>query len=304
MSSFGEKLRRERESKKVTLDQIAAATKISTRSLKALEDENFSILPGGIFNKSFVRSYARFLGMNEEQAITDYLAAAKDQPLSIQQIADQSAMAKASRLAAQQARESSSFTGWLRAAITLVIVVGVVFGLYKVYHHGIFKALKRPSMHRQMKQQAPPPVNASNTPAPATAPAATQSSPAQTASAHPAPAKPEPPSPAASVAKQPPSTAPVAAATTPAIPAPAEFTVSIKTSNSSWLSVMADGKRAVQRLFAANDQENVTAKNKMSIRIGDPSVTELSLNGKPLPIEGDLHHPRTIVVDANGITPE
>src|SRR5512146_645272 len=73
---FGERLRREREMRKVTLEEMAAATKIGTRSLKALEDGEFHKLPGGIFNKGFVRSYARFLGINEEQAVTDYLVAA------------------------------------------------------------------------------------------------------------------------------------------------------------------------------------------------------------------------------------
>lgn len=299
MASFGEKLRRERELRKVTLDEIAAVTKIGTRSLKALEDENFAILPGGIFNKGFVRSYARFLGMDEDQAVADYQAAAKEQPISVQQIADQSAMAKASRLAAQQARESSNSAGLIRAAVIFLIVVGASFGLYKAYRHGVFKALKRPSLHRQMKQQAqaPAPVN-TTTPA-SQAPATTAAAVPVQSTPDPAPVKPA----ATTAAAQNPAPTPAVQPPAPAA-APLEFTVSIKTSDSSWLSVMADGKRAVQRLFAANDQENVTAKSKMSIRIGDPSVTELSLNGKPLPIEGDLHHPRTIVVDANGITSE
>lgn len=303
MASFGEKLRRERELRKVTLDEIAAVTKIGTRSLKALEDENFAILPGGIFNKGFVRSYARFLGMDEDQAVADYQAAANEQPVSVQQIADQSAMAKASRLAAQQAGESSNSAGLIRAAVIFVLVLGATFGLYKAFRHGAFKALKRPSLHRQMKQQAQAPAaNPVATPAPATAPVVNSAAPTQSAASAVAPV--EPKKAPVTVAKQAPAPISSTSTTAPVTAAAVEFTVSIKTTDSSWLSVMADGKRAVQRLFAANDQENVTAKNKMSIRIGDPSVTELSLNGKPLPIEGDLHHPRTIIVDANGITSE
>ena len=75
MGSFGEKLRRERELRAVTLDEIAEATKIGSRSLKALEDEQFDILPGGIFNKGFVRAYAKYLGIDEEQAVADYMSA-------------------------------------------------------------------------------------------------------------------------------------------------------------------------------------------------------------------------------------
>ena len=62
LPSFGEKLRREREKRSITLDQISESTKIGTRMLQALEDDRFSQLPGGIFNKGFVRAYARHLG--------------------------------------------------------------------------------------------------------------------------------------------------------------------------------------------------------------------------------------------------
>ncbi len=75
MPSFGENLRREREKRKITLDQISQSTKISTRMLHALEEEKFNQLPGGIFNKGFVRAYARAVGLDEEQAVADYLEA-------------------------------------------------------------------------------------------------------------------------------------------------------------------------------------------------------------------------------------
>jgi len=76
VASFGERLKREREKRKVSLDEIALSTKIGTRMLHALEEEKFEQLPGGIFNKGFVRAYARHLGLDEEQTIADYLEAA------------------------------------------------------------------------------------------------------------------------------------------------------------------------------------------------------------------------------------
>lgn len=62
----------------ISLEEIAEATKIGTRSLRALEDEDFDKLPGGIFNKGFVRAYARYLGLDEEQAVADYQTALSD----------------------------------------------------------------------------------------------------------------------------------------------------------------------------------------------------------------------------------
>src|SRR4029077_4400520 len=53
--------------------------------LRALEDEHFDPLPGGIFNKGFVRAYARQVGLDEEETVADYLAALREklQPRSV-----------------------------------------------------------------------------------------------------------------------------------------------------------------------------------------------------------------------------
>ena len=75
MASFGERLKREREMRNVSLEEIAESTKIGKRNLLALETEEFNKLPGGIFNKGFVRAYAKYLGLDEDQAVTDFLAA-------------------------------------------------------------------------------------------------------------------------------------------------------------------------------------------------------------------------------------
>src|SRR6266567_3952513 len=40
----------------------------------SIEQEHFDQLPGGIFNKGFIRAYAKHLGLNDEEAVTDYLA--------------------------------------------------------------------------------------------------------------------------------------------------------------------------------------------------------------------------------------
>ena len=86
MQGFGEKLRSQREQRAITLEAISSTTKISIRMLRALEEENFEQLPGGVFNKGFVRAYARQVGLDEEQAITDYLAALRESQIQSQKI--------------------------------------------------------------------------------------------------------------------------------------------------------------------------------------------------------------------------
>jgi cytoskeletal protein RodZ len=69
---FGERLKRERELREVTLEEITAATRIGPRFLEALENEEWNKLPGGVFNRGFVRSVARYLGLDEEALLGEY----------------------------------------------------------------------------------------------------------------------------------------------------------------------------------------------------------------------------------------
>ncbi len=70
MARFGDYLKEAREASGVTLDQISSSTHISVRLLEALEDERFDVLPGGVFTISFVRQYARLVGLDEQEAVS------------------------------------------------------------------------------------------------------------------------------------------------------------------------------------------------------------------------------------------
>lgn len=70
--TFGDCLKREREMREVSLEEICAATRIGTRFLEAMENEEWEKLPGGIFNRGFVRSVARYLGLDEETMLAEY----------------------------------------------------------------------------------------------------------------------------------------------------------------------------------------------------------------------------------------
>jgi hypothetical protein len=70
--NFGERLKRERELREVTPNEVVVATRISLRFLEALENEDWDKLPGGIFNRGFVRAIARYLGLDEENLLAEY----------------------------------------------------------------------------------------------------------------------------------------------------------------------------------------------------------------------------------------
>src|SRR6201987_5513801 len=70
--TFGERLKRERELREVTPEEVCKSTRIAPRFLEALENEQWNRLPGGVFGRGFVRSIARYLGLSEEDLLSEY----------------------------------------------------------------------------------------------------------------------------------------------------------------------------------------------------------------------------------------
>ena len=71
--AFGQKLRREREKKHITLDQLAARTKVAASLLWSLEAGDCARWPGGIYSRGFVRAYAEGTGMDPESTVSMFV---------------------------------------------------------------------------------------------------------------------------------------------------------------------------------------------------------------------------------------
>lgn len=112
MGSFGENLRRERELRGVTLAELANATKISLRYLRAIEDDQFSVLPGGIFGRGFVRSIARHMKLDEEHWVAEFARAANQPPETL------------ARYAPPRLPRPSGRTRWSLALLLVIFAVG------------------------------------------------------------------------------------------------------------------------------------------------------------------------------------
>jgi cytoskeletal protein RodZ len=115
MPSLGEDLKRQRELREITLREISDATKISVRILEAIENNNYKILPGGIFNRNFLRAYAQFIGLDAENVVRKY-----------QQESSRIGEPEVPNLAhysRNQANQSKKKNFWIYSAV-LVLVVG------------------------------------------------------------------------------------------------------------------------------------------------------------------------------------
>lgn len=77
-ASFGEQLRLAREARGISLREISDQTRISTRYLEAIESGDLKRLPGGIFNRSFIKAYARYVGYDETEALEAYARTARE----------------------------------------------------------------------------------------------------------------------------------------------------------------------------------------------------------------------------------
>jgi cytoskeleton protein RodZ len=82
MSSLGEKLKQAREARGVSISEIAEQTRISSHYLEAIESDDYRTLPGGIFNKGFVKSYAKYVGVDEQEALQDYAKLVSEQAVN------------------------------------------------------------------------------------------------------------------------------------------------------------------------------------------------------------------------------
>src|SRR5262245_18920585 len=76
MDSIGDFFKQVRETKGLTVDEVASKTRIRTDFVKALEEGNFAKLPDQVFARGFVRSYARSLGLDEDDAIHRFIQSA------------------------------------------------------------------------------------------------------------------------------------------------------------------------------------------------------------------------------------
>jgi cytoskeletal protein RodZ len=264
MATFGENLRREREMRGVTLEEISASTKISVRFLKALEDEDLARVPGGIFTRSFVRAYAKYLGLDEEHVMAEY-------HLLVPPTGDNdiSRIAKARPMPKQEGSR-----GPLLAV--LVAAVLLVSG-YLLYLYTRASTEVRP----------PAPVVAPAPPAPAPPPATP-------AAAVPAPAAPD----------QSPSQQQVGTPAVPAPPeltpqTSETMTLQVAATERSWVAVDADGKMVLQRVLGPGEFETVQAKDTFDVTTGNALGVVLTLNGETLKPMGRRGEVKTVHLTAH-----
>ena len=333
MPSFGEQLRQARESQNITLQEIAATTKISSRALQALESEQFDQLPGGIFNKGFVRAYARYVGLDEEKMLAAYMAVAKDNAVSETDIQTVSSQIAAARKPAKEPRIGGTTLMGVLAILVALGLGGLWFREHRreVREQAAIQAAQPPAPVAAAPQTTPPapepsaPQSSANAAPPdaavaAATPATGEASQATVPAATPAGSVANPNAPGV-----PPNAAQNKAANAPSVqsanvanakpgpaneasasagqPAPVE--VSFSATQKVWISVRSDGK-AVESLTLDPDipelrSRSYKAQEKLKVVVGNAGGITAVCNGKSAGTLGADGQAKTVTFTAQGI---
>jgi len=285
MASFGESLRQERLRRQITLEQVAEVTKITPRFLQAIEDERLQDLPGGVFNRNFIRTYARYLGLDEDHYVEDY----------IQSTGDAARTSELPIVHEPVLRDPMvSGTTLLGVLIAAVVALGIWAGIHLYLEQQQSKRIEAraaehstavtpaPAVKTPARQLiAPPRVSANGvqaqTPA---APAQPQAKPAQQT---------------ATAATQPssPVSGPAVASSTPAFtpqsaPAGERALIVAATVQPAWISVFTDGHWRLETTLKAGEQKEVFFHSRVQVNSGNAGATAITIDGKPMGTLGKI----------------
>ncbi len=297
MASFGVRLKEVREQRGITLEEISSTTKIGTRMLVALEQDHFDQLPGGIFNKGFVRAYARVLGIDEDQAIADYLIASGNLHSEKEKDKKSDGVSDVSSFELQgEAERSESNLPWGTFAI-LLLLTALGFAVWGFYSRGAGKnGRKTAASARASGLVSAPATNLSPAPTPATTPAPPTPS-AETKAQSALAAKPVSANPLAATPNLGSQTTPP-----PAVPRPLVLRITLHAD--SWLSITSDGLQVLQgNSFAALTEKTVHATREIVVKAGNIGAIDFEFNGKKLPPQGAYGEVKTLTFDTTGLRP-
>jgi transcriptional regulator with XRE-family HTH domain len=372
MGVFGDKFRKAREKKNISLDDVSNVTKISSRMLQAIEQERFDQLPGGVFNKGFIRAYAKHLGLNDEEAVADYLAclrqaqidahevwqpdppapprpaaaekprgaaptrpdlkkpelnrpvlnkpAAKPQPAAPAEELPELQLPRAEDIRPRRkgfGESSAPQIPWRIVALTaIVIVLGIILWTRRSHGSNTAAASTAPA---KTSQPAPAPVLAQAL-APANQPSSAANIAPSAALAKPKP-RTAPPAPTENTATDTgePGQVPnqnsanqnerndVTVRTFPkSTPIPSEksaatLSLTIRATETSWISVIADGQPVSQETLIAPAHASVRASREIVARIGNAAGVTFLWNGQEIPANGAEAEVKTFVFDSAGM---
>lgn len=255
LQTVGEVLRAEREKQGLSVKDIEKGTSIRALYIQAIEDGNYSVLPGEVYLKGFIRNYASFLGLNPQNMMELYRQNQSPQPAAPQTpAAAPAAPSPAAQTPAPAAtpatstpprndrkpeKSGGSSTKWVVIGLVLLLIGGGAWAAMEFLGQSP-EPPKAPQTPPKTTQQAPAPVPAP-TPTPVPAPANPPKPPTQ--------AKP--------------------------------IVLVAKFSGECWTRVVADGKEVYEGIPKVGETITWNADKEVTIHVGNAAGVDLTYNGQP-----------------------
>ena len=240
---LGRTLREARERRGVSLRQIADSTKIAVSVLEALERNDISRLPGGIFGRAFVRSFATEVGLDPEAVIQEFIAQFPHDSVTVGHPA--SVQLDDNQTIESDRRMASTFLRLIALSIPIAAVV--------VYFTMGGRLGKSSAVGRPAAPVAPRAAPAEALDAPASQPVVAEAGRAAVPAADTRPGAEE--------------------------SARDRLTVTLAVTRPCWVSATVDGRKAIERLLQVDDRPMFDVRRELVLRAGDAAAVQLSING-------------------------
>ena len=239
----------------MTLNEVTVATRIPPRFLEAFEREDWEKLPGGVFNRGFVRAIARYLGLDEEQSALGIRPRLRRATRRGPSGACRRSDSDAPKMDRSPLRFHYHFS---------YFVCGIIWGsVYGWRRYAARRAAKRAALSASVIAPATGPA----TPSPTT--------PAVASRALPTP-KPPPANPSDPTANP--------SGTNSANPPPSQrLDLAVSTSGPTRVRVVADGRIVLDSRLPAGETRRLFAKNQFVISAAHPEAVLLEMNGQAMP---------------------
>jgi cytoskeletal protein RodZ len=259
METIGKRLRQAREERNLSLGDVQKALKIHPRILQALEDDAAHESVSTVYVRSFLRSYARYLGLDSDTLVEEYGVLHSERPeqhLHLEPTTEQEPM----RYIKRYLPLAGKITAGVVALILLVFFVRGVWRFAENIKAKVPVTVEKPQTRRPVTTSKPKPK-----PAPPPAPLQPKKKTARVRKAPPPAPKP----------KSPPK---------PSLPIPkAELlTLIVKARDDVWMEVKSDGEILSRNVLTKGSVEAWNAKKKIELWVGKAEALELILNGVTL----------------------
>jgi cytoskeletal protein RodZ len=284
VGELGKQLCEARESQGISLAQAEEVTRIRRAFLQALEEERFDDLPADVYAKGFVRNYARYLGLDADALLADFGRQHHEQPLNVPHVLDE-----------PLTRHGAAKVGWaLLVSFFVVLLLGLLgWYVYNRWYLGVdllapFWPSARPTATLTIPTTTKPVVT------PAVAATATaveveaQPTPTDEQANTPGPTRqqptPLPATPTPLVTK-----APSATPTATVSPTPGQYdgiVVLARITAASYVEVDIDGVRAYGGILEAGVERTWSARQTVTLLVGNAGGVALTVNGVPVPSFG------------------